>query len=854
MKRVRSGHRFHSFLFCVATLTAVATVGCGEDEGFPEPALSTPTGMAVAGSNKNRLFVANAEQDSLVVATFTGTLDENFRFEKSAAVFFPLRLTVGPAPKDLAATPDGRFVVVLDLASDALRLVDADALRPVGDAMSLAPPGPEGGRAVALVGSPKPCGVGCAGTVFVSLAASGVVVELEVRTLPASEEATIFAARVFAVGGSPGALAVSPDGNTLLVADSEAFDVARVDVNSGAVDYGGSGEPLRNLGALAGPLAFSTDGRTAVVGRGRFRDVLVFDGADAAQLVRVDIDQTQVPTLRCLPTCGDPDSCPGSHPADLALCATGLGLETQGTAYDALYLDEVPVRMIGLGEGAGMPQTRVSCTFDEQTTVVEYSEVMAVALLNGVVRIIGLRREAGGPLNPELASLSHCEPQTLGVSDALSRSNSDTPVSHGVADLFAECPDAPNRSRLQCTDPAGGPGIVFARTSVNRTLLPQSFSWEGVLFSDSTGQLVDASSFRQPGNPFDSFDIRTRDAAPASCAAFGFADDANTVKCLDDCTGWDISLCTAPATCGDGVRQGVEQCDGTDFGGQTCLAQGFAGGNLACNANCSFNLSTCVGPRDGVPSTCGNENVLDPGEACDGTALGAVVRHHGDILELLDAPSSNSACNQALAALGETGTGQCRFERRIVGFRNDAEGSRVLELDRPLPLACFRETATLGYQVRVGDAFTNGSAQNPKRLPLGEVVGLGADLDLGSSTLFRLRGLRPFGDVPACERYQPPDANNQDIMRPVPPMNPVLTRGLLFQVAFGTPTDAVRLDNAEQGNTASVGTLPVDVAVGFGAFSEPVLFVSYAGSDNVWAVVPFDTALQYGDDRRQNLR
>lgn len=46
--------------------------------------------------------------------------------------------------------------------------------------------------------------------------------------------------------------------------------------------------------------------------------------------------------------------------------------------------------------------------------------------------------------------------------------------------------------------------------------------------------------------------------------------------------------------CGDGVRRAAEQCDGSDLGGATCEALGFASGTIACAADCSLDVSGCT--------------------------------------------------------------------------------------------------------------------------------------------------------------------------------------------------------------------------------------------------------------------
>lgn len=66
------------------------------------------------------------------------------------------------------------------------------------------------------------------------------------------------------------------------------------------------------------------------------------------------------------------------------------------------------------------------------------------------------------------------------------------------------------------------------------------------------------------------------------------------------------------ATCGNGVLETGEQCDGADLDGETCASQGLGTGTLACTGDCTFDTSGCA--------YCGNGSV-DSGEICDGADL-----------------------------------------------------------------------------------------------------------------------------------------------------------------------------------------------------------------------------------------
>ncbi len=97
------------------------------------------------------------------------------------------------------------------------------------------------------------------------------------------------------------------------------------------------------------------------------------------------------------------------------------------------------------------------------------------------------------------------------------------------------------------------------------------------------------------------------------------------VSCKD--CKWDYSLCKPipEPRCGDGIRQTLlgENCDGPDFGGETCLSLGYAGGSLSCTSGCLIDTTGCTWP----PSICGDGIVSKPNdngvnEDCDTVVVG----------------------------------------------------------------------------------------------------------------------------------------------------------------------------------------------------------------------------------------
>jgi hypothetical protein len=72
--------------------------------------------------------------------------------------------------------------------------------------------------------------------------------------------------------------------------------------------------------------------------------------------------------------------------------------------------------------------------------------------------------------------------------------------------------------------------------------------------------------------------------------------------------------------CGDDRARAGEACDGMDLGGETCTSQGFAGGGtLACASDCTFDTSACDagGGDTGGSAVCG-DGMAEGIEECDG--------------------------------------------------------------------------------------------------------------------------------------------------------------------------------------------------------------------------------------------
>lgn len=68
-------------------------------------------------------------------------------------------------------------------------------------------------------------------------------------------------------------------------------------------------------------------------------------------------------------------------------------------------------------------------------------------------------------------------------------------------------------------------------------------------------------------------------------------------------------------SCGNGVIDGIEECDGSALGGASCSGNGCTGGTVSCTPACTLDFSACTGC-----SVCDNDGVCEVGEDCGNCA------------------------------------------------------------------------------------------------------------------------------------------------------------------------------------------------------------------------------------------
>lgn len=110
-------------------------------------------------------------------------------------------------------------------------------------------------------------------------------------------------------------------------------------------------------------------------------------------------------------------------------------------------------------------------------------------------------------------------------------------------------------------------------------------------FSKATGKYGASCAATEPSASFDDYLKQCSDDVAAAAGGSSLPDyPAEIVAC-------EAELAAAQA-CGNGVKEGAEECDTADLGGATCAGAGFAGGTLRCGTStCTLDASGCYATR-----------------------------------------------------------------------------------------------------------------------------------------------------------------------------------------------------------------------------------------------------------------
>lgn len=108
------------------------------------------------------------------------------------------------------------------------------------------------------------------------------------------------------------------------------------------------------------------------------------------------------------------------------------------------------------------------------------------------------------------------------------------------------------------------------------------------------------------------------------CEELGYS--GGELLCAEDCMSFIVTDCEG-ASCGDNMAQDPESCDGSDLNGRSCEDFGFSGGELICTADCQeYDVSNCEEDCDmDAAAQCELEGAMQlvscvsecPGDACE---------------------------------------------------------------------------------------------------------------------------------------------------------------------------------------------------------------------------------------------
>jgi hypothetical protein len=199
-------------------------------------------------------------------------------------------------------------------------------------------------------------------------------------------------------------------------------------------------------------------------------------------------------------------------------------------------------------------------------------------------------------------------------------------MTFGLGHPYGVAPDrVPDRmSAYVAARAASNPGCLDPVAEGAVLSVQRGGSGSGTVTSDPVG--IDCGSDCSQAYPAGTV-VQLTAAADALSTFAGWSGDPD---CADGIVNMDADkTCTATflSTCGDGIRSGAEECDGSDLGGANC---GGCSGTPLCDSQCRLDVAPCTNgvcddtescescPGDcvGLGATCGN-GICEAGDGED---------------------------------------------------------------------------------------------------------------------------------------------------------------------------------------------------------------------------------------------
>lgn len=197
--------------------------------------------------------------------------------------------------------------------------------------------------------------------------------------------------------------------------------------------------------------------------------------------------------------------------------------------------------------------------------------------------------------------------------------------------------------------------------------------------------------------------------------------------------GWVIR-----SSCGNGQREGIEQCDGTDLGATTCAERGFDCGELDCKSDCAVETSGCVQNSCSLPGS----------QQCLGDTVHRCEDYDGNgciewgLYQNCPKGCTNGACIQDDPCLANCGNGSI-----------EAACSEQCEGDNFNGQTCLSEGFCGGALSCNGCRISTAGCSACPNTPNAPIAGNGAPLSF-RSTLVSWQDNNPAGSIQSVEIWR----------------------------------------------------------------------------------------------------